>query len=79
LDRRVGGPQSWSGCSGEEKNSKPLPGLKTPIIQSAAQQCTTALSWSYILDILMPNPLRATFPQNCKVTTWQQVNLFMID
>jgi len=25
LDRRLGGPQSQSRCSGEEKNSQPLP------------------------------------------------------
>jgi len=28
LDRRLGGPQSCSGCSGEEKNSQPLPGIE---------------------------------------------------
>jgi len=28
LDRRLGGPQSHSGYSGEEKNSQPLPGIK---------------------------------------------------
>jgi len=28
LDRRLGGPQSWSGHSGEEKTSQLLPGLK---------------------------------------------------
>jgi hypothetical protein len=33
LDRRLGGPQSRSGRSGEKKNSQPLPGLETPIIQ----------------------------------------------
>jgi hypothetical protein len=27
LDRRLGGPQSYSGHGGEEKNSQPLPGL----------------------------------------------------
>jgi hypothetical protein len=27
--RRPGGPQSWSGHSGEEKNSQSLPGIKT--------------------------------------------------
>jgi hypothetical protein len=45
LDRRLGGPQSQSGCSGEEKNSQPLPRLKPPIIQSTAQHYTTELSW----------------------------------
>jgi hypothetical protein len=29
LDRRLSGPQSQSGCGGEEKNSQPLPGLET--------------------------------------------------
>jgi hypothetical protein len=33
LDRRLGGTQSWSGCSGVEKNSQPLSGLELPIIQ----------------------------------------------
>jgi hypothetical protein len=33
LDRRLGGPQSQSGCSGEEKNSQCLLGLKPLIIQ----------------------------------------------
>jgi hypothetical protein len=32
LHRRLGGPQSQSGHSGEEKNYQPLPGLKLPII-----------------------------------------------
>jgi hypothetical protein len=32
LDRRLDGPQSRSGCSGEEKNSQPLPGLETLIM-----------------------------------------------
>jgi hypothetical protein len=27
LDRRLGGPQSRSGCGGEEKNSQPPPGI----------------------------------------------------
>jgi hypothetical protein len=43
LDRRLGGPQSRSGRGGEEKNSKPLPGLETPIIQPVAQRYTTEL------------------------------------
>jgi hypothetical protein len=30
LDRRLGEPQSHSGCSGEEKNSRPLPGHMLP-------------------------------------------------
>jgi hypothetical protein len=30
LDRRLGGPQSRSGRSGEEKNSQPLRGTRTP-------------------------------------------------
>jgi hypothetical protein len=29
LDMRLGGPQSWSGHSGKEKNDLPLPGTET--------------------------------------------------
>jgi len=32
LDRRLGGPKAQSGCSGKEKKSQPLLGLKPPII-----------------------------------------------
>jgi len=28
LDRSLYGPQSWSGCGGKQKNSKPLPGIE---------------------------------------------------
>jgi hypothetical protein len=44
LDRRLGGPQSQSGCNGEEKNSQPLPGLESPLIQFIAQCYTSELS-----------------------------------
>jgi hypothetical protein len=40
LDRRLSGPQGQSGSGGEEKNSKPLPGLEPLIIQSVAQRHT---------------------------------------
>jgi hypothetical protein len=30
LGRRLGGPQSWSGCGGKEINSQPLLGLEPP-------------------------------------------------
>jgi hypothetical protein len=43
LDTRLGGPQSRSGRGGEEKNSQPVPGLETPIIQAVAQRYTTEL------------------------------------
>jgi hypothetical protein len=43
LDRRLGGPQSWSGRGGEEKNSQPLLGLESLIIQPMAQHCNTEL------------------------------------
>jgi len=32
LERRLGGPQSWYGCSGVQKNSQPLLKLKPLII-----------------------------------------------
>jgi hypothetical protein len=41
LNRRLDGPQSQSGCSGEEKNTQPLPGLEPPTIQPVAQRYTT--------------------------------------
>jgi hypothetical protein len=44
LDRRLGGPESWSIRGGEENNSQPLPGLETPIIQPIAQRYTAELS-----------------------------------
>jgi len=37
LDRRLGVPQSQSGCVGEKKNSQSLPGLKPLIILPIAQ------------------------------------------
>jgi hypothetical protein len=45
LERRLGGPQSWSGHGSEEKNSQPLPGLEPLIIQLIAQHYITELSW----------------------------------
>jgi hypothetical protein len=50
MDRRLCESQSQSGCSGEEKNSKPLLGLKPPIIQPIAQYYTTELSWLIYQD-----------------------------
>jgi hypothetical protein len=44
LDRRLSGPQHQSGCSGEEKISQLLLGLKLLIIQPIAQCYTTELS-----------------------------------
>jgi hypothetical protein len=44
LDRRLVGPQSWSGGGGEEKNSQLLPGLEPPVVQPVAQLCITELS-----------------------------------
>jgi hypothetical protein len=42
LDRRLGGPQSRSGRSGEEKNSQPRQesNPRTPIIQPVDQRYT---------------------------------------
>jgi hypothetical protein len=42
LDRRLSGPQSLSGHSGEEKNFQPLPGLKPP---SDARVIIEIVSW----------------------------------
>jgi hypothetical protein len=43
LDRRLGGLQIQSGCGGEEKNSHPLLGLESLIIQPVAQRYTIKL------------------------------------
>jgi hypothetical protein len=45
LDRRLGGPQSQSGHSSEEKNSHPCQDLNLLIIQPADQWYTTEISW----------------------------------
>jgi hypothetical protein len=37
-DRMLGGPQSWPGHGGEEKDSQPVPELEFPIIQPIAQR-----------------------------------------
>jgi hypothetical protein len=44
LNRRLGGPQSWTGCGAEEKNSQPLPEIELSIIQPVAQCYTTELT-----------------------------------
>jgi hypothetical protein len=43
LDRRLDGPQFWTGHCGEEKNSQLLSGLEPSIIQSVAQRYATDL------------------------------------
>jgi hypothetical protein len=53
LDRRLGGTQSRSGRGGEEKNSRPLPGLEPAIIQPAAQLYKTELSRLIIIIIII--------------------------
>jgi hypothetical protein len=58
LDRRLGGPESWSLHGGEEKNSQPLPGLEPLIIQPVAQRYTTELFWLLISDRISYKILR---------------------
>jgi hypothetical protein len=74
LDRRLGGPQSQSGCGGEEINSHPLLGLQPPIIQSIAQEYTTALSQllvrkHIILKFIQSQKAENTLPHEL----WQSV------
>jgi hypothetical protein len=52
LDRTLSEPQSRSGSGSEEKNSQPLPGLETPIIQPVGQRYTTELSRIPIITII---------------------------
>jgi hypothetical protein len=49
-DRRLGGPQRWFGHDSEEKNSQPLPGLESLIIQPITQCYTTDLSWIFTVQ-----------------------------
>jgi hypothetical protein len=49
LDRRLGGPQSRSGRGGEEKNSQPLSGLESPIIQIIARRPTRPTGRKHLL------------------------------
>jgi hypothetical protein len=49
----VGGLQSLSERSGEEKNSQPLPGLEPPIIHPVAQTYTTELYRLIIIIIII--------------------------
>jgi len=37
LNRRLGGPQRWSECFGEEKKLFRVPEIETQIVQSAAE------------------------------------------
>jgi hypothetical protein len=63
LDRRLGGPQSRSGDSGEDKNYQPLSGLKPPIIHPVAQCYTTVLSQLliWVIFLKITNGLHYTF------------------
>jgi hypothetical protein len=45
LDRKLCWSQSLSGGGGEEKNSQPVLGLETPIIQPVIPCYTTEISW----------------------------------
>jgi hypothetical protein len=44
LDTRLGGTESRTGRSDEEKNSQPLPNFEPPIIQPVAQRYTAELT-----------------------------------
>jgi hypothetical protein len=47
LDRRLGGPQSWYGCDGEEKDLLPLPGIELRTLSSSPWLVTimTEIFW----------------------------------
>jgi hypothetical protein len=44
LDGRLGGPQNWSGCYGEEKNLLPLLGIKLQFLGRPAHSLVTILT-----------------------------------
>jgi hypothetical protein len=68
LDTRLGGPQGRSSCSGEEKNSQPVPGLEPLIIPPIAHRCTTEL-------FRLPSTLLLVY----KMTTSQTDRLFKVE
>jgi hypothetical protein len=53
-----GGPQSWSGHSGEEKKLPTLPGLEPPIIQAVAQCYTIS---TYMITVQFMGTILITF------------------
>jgi hypothetical protein len=48
LDRRLGGPQNWSGHGGEGKNSQLLLGLEPPIIHTSCSPVLHCYKISYV-------------------------------
>jgi len=54
LDRRLSGPQTQSGCGGEEKNSQPLLGLKPPVIHRATP--SPRILWNFSKSVLYMKP-----------------------
>jgi hypothetical protein len=59
LDRRLGGSQSQSGCSGKEKNSQPLPELEPLMVTGKyctnlrlCQMPVSQMKASYLVKIL---------------------------
>jgi hypothetical protein len=75
LARRLGGPQSRSGRSDEEKSSQPLPGLEPPIIQSVSQLYTTELSRLYCCLCMIQLCCYFMFPliKIKRVTMWGKI------
>jgi hypothetical protein len=78
LDRRLSGSQSRSGCGGEKKNSQPLPGLKSPIIQPISQRYTTELSRLllvlYVLAFINEKLLLVYLHGTCKLYCYKATN-----
>jgi hypothetical protein len=64
LDRRLGGPQSWSGCYGEEKNLAPARN-RTLAVQPVAR---CYINWA----IPAPQPMHENFKMKC---TYQVVKI----
>lgn len=44
LNRRLGGPQTQSGCCGEEKNIFPMPDIKLQFLSQLANSLVTVLT-----------------------------------
>jgi hypothetical protein len=82
LDRRLGGPQSWSGHGGEEKNFQPLPGLESLIIQLIVQCYTTELSWLLLSKIhwtIMSVLISVKIDYGCPLSDFNEIVLILGD
>jgi hypothetical protein len=71
FNRRLGGPQSQSGCIGEDKNLLPLPGMEIIFLGRPANSLVTILTmlsklWFYLNLFILSMKTVLTLSQPCK-------------